>query len=401
MHQTIGVAILGATGSIGTSTIDVLQHLQSLADRGEIQTRFELRAISGHSNMELLSRLANQFDTIDSVVVSDPDAAGGMRDLPARVKLHAGHDALQQIATRDDIDIVVSAIIGAAGLESTLAAIDAGHRVALANKETLVVAGPLVHQMNAISQLVPVDSEHSAIFQCFGDAANTGGKCPPRRLVLTASGGPFRDWTAAAMREVTPQQALQHPTWDMGAKITIDSATMMNKALEVIEARWLFDMPAEKIDVVVHPQSIIHSMVEFEDLSVIAQLSPPDMRLPIQYALTFPERLPCCVPPLDRSIPWDLTLRPADPDRFPALQLGFRVARDGGTSGVVVNAAKEAAVDLFLDEQIRFTDIVPAIDAVLQQHTFDASPTLEQLLQLDRWARAEVITWHLAANSNR
>jgi len=277
--------------------------------------------------------------------------------------------------------------VGRAGLESTLAAIEAGKRVALANKETMVVAGSLVQSMVKRSggEVTPIDSEHSAIFQCLGEK-----NCKPKKLILTASGGPFRCSTAKQMENATLSSALNHPTWDMGPKITIDSATMMNKALEVIEARWLFNLPADAIEVVVHPQSIIHSMIEFADGSVIAQLSPPDMRLPIQYALTYPRRLPCEVPSLDRSARWDLTLEPVDRERFPALDLGFEVARVGGTSGAVLNAANEAAVGLFLEDKIRFTDVVAACRTCLDNHTFDANPSLDTLLRLDTWARGEV-----------
>ncbi|MAP09525.1 MAG: 1-deoxy-D-xylulose-5-phosphate reductoisomerase, partial [Rhodopirellula sp.] len=328
--------------------------------------------------------------------------------LTERCRLDVGPDALVRAATEKDVDVVVAAIVGRAGLESTLAAVHAGKRVALANKETLVVAGPVVTRAAADNgaELLPVDSEHSAIFQClaesrarqsqFATANQPNTAVDPsakthwpgvRRLILTASGGPFRDWTTAQMREATIEQALAHPTWKMGAKITIDSASMMNKALEVIEAKWLFDVPADKIEVVVHPQSLIHSLVEFEDGSLIAQVSPPDMRMPIQYALTFPRRLPCPAPELDRTQGWDMSLFPADPDRFPALALGFEVARVGGTAGAVVNAANETAVDLFLNGQIRFTDIPEICRRTLLDHDHESSPTLERLLKLDVWAR--------------
>jgi 1-deoxy-D-xylulose-5-phosphate reductoisomerase len=301
--------------------------------------------------------------------------------------LDYGPEALARAASDPDVDIVVSAIVGRAGLESTLAAIESGKRVALANKETMVVAGPLVRGLleQSRAELLPVDSEHSAIFQCI-----EGTNAPAKKLILTASGGPFRTWTSQQMSEATPDSALAHPTWDMGRKITVDSATMMNKALEVIEARWLFDMPAESIEVVVHPQSIIHSMVEFVDGSVLAQLSPPDMRLPIQYALTYPRRLPGESPPLDRGRAWTLTLEVADRERFPALDLGFEVAAAGGTAGAVLNAANEEAVGLFLNGQIRFTDIVVGCRDVLEHHTFEPAPPLSRLLELDLWARAEL-----------
>lgn len=375
------VAVLGATGSIGVATIDVLKNL----NRVDPDCDWRLHAISGHRNVDLLAEMAGDAELRPQcVALSDPTVAGQFPDSGLDVRV--GADALVEIASAPSVDVVVAAIVGRAGLESTIAAVEAGKRVALANKETLVVAGPLVN--NAIEQsdaeLLPVDSEHSAIFQCIGTSAS-----PPKKLILTASGGPFRTSTVDQMREATPESALHHPTWEMGKKISIDSATMMNKSLEIIEARWLFGLNAEKIEVVVHPQSIIHSMVEFEDGSVIAQLSPPDMRLPIQYALTYPRRLPCDCPPLDRSATWDLTLEPADRERFPALSLGFEVAEVGGTAGAVVNAANEEAVGLFLDRQIRFTEIVSVCRAVLESHTHEANPPLGRLIELDRWARAE------------
>ncbi len=395
----MNVAVLGATGSIGTATIDVLHHL----DRIDPTKTWNLWAASGHRNVGLLGELAGQFERPPhQIVLSDPESAAAFAagTMLAKTKIKTGPDALVEIASAPEVDVVVAAIVGRAGLESTLAAIESGKRVALANKETLVVAGSLVQASlqktksdRRCAEVLPVDSEHSAIFQCLGDkesSEESENRCKPRKLILTASGGPFRNASIQQMHDATPQLALNHPTWDMGPKITIDSATMMNKALEVIEARWLFDIPAESIEVVVHPQSIIHSMVEFEDGSVIAQLSPPDMRLPIQYALTYPRRLPCETPALDRTRQWDLTLQPVDRERFPALDLGFEVARVGGTAGSVVNAANEEAVGLFLEGKIRFTDIVPACRRALEHHHFEPQPSLSRLLELDRWARAEV-----------
>jgi 1-deoxy-D-xylulose-5-phosphate reductoisomerase len=379
------VAVLGATGSIGTATIDVLGHL----NRVDPETEWRLWAASGHRNVEQLLRLAGGSGSSPAqrLIVSDPDTAATINSAGANTELRIGPDALVEAAAADEVDIVVAAIVGRAGLESTLAAVEAGKRVALANKETLVVAGPIVSRAmdDSGAELLPVDSEHSAIFQCIGSCDS-----PPKKLILTASGGPFRTWTTEQMSAATPESALAHPTWKMGEKITIDSATMMNKSLEIIEARWLFGLDADAIEVVVHPQSIIHSMVEFEDGSVIAQLSPPDMRLPIQYALTFPRRLPCETPPLDRGKDWNLTLEAADRERFPALDLGFEVATAGGTAGAVLNAANEEAVGLFLGGQIRFTDIVLGCRDVLKNHTHESNPPLERLLDLDRWARAEV-----------
>ena len=381
------VAVLGATGSIGTATVDVINHL----NRVDSQFRWRMWAASGHRNLDCLTEMAESVgQPPERLVLSDPSVAPDFRasETLAKAKLSSGADALVEAAIDPEVDIVVAAIVGRAGLESTLAAFEHGKRVALANKETLVVAGSLVREQMEKSgaEMLPVDSEHSAIFQCLRSC-----QTKPKRVILTASGGPFRESSIQQMRAATPESALAHPTWEMGPKISIDSATMMNKSLEVIEARWLFDLPADKIEGVVHPQSIIHSMVEFEDGSVIAQLSPPDMRLPIQYALTYPRRLPSQSPPLDRGQTWDLSLQPVDRERFPALDLGFEVARVGGTAGSVVNAANEQAVGLFLDGQIRFTDIVKTCRQVLENHDHQSNPTLETLLKLDRWARQETL----------
>jgi 1-deoxy-D-xylulose-5-phosphate reductoisomerase len=395
------VAVLGATGSIGLATIDVIHHL------------------GPDWHIDIVSANQNGRQLLDLIEKNQPNLAilSGCDDLhevahfrnncPAGTSVQTGPEALVAAATRPEIDVVVAAIVGRAGVESTLAALQAGKRVALANKETLVCAGPVVEELLARhvtsarlasslggpkalagERLLPVDSEHSAIFQCL-----LAGPGRPEKLILTASGGPFRESTTEEMRDATPAQAMKHPTWKMGKKISIDSATMMNKALEIIEAKWLFDVPAGQLEVVVHPQSIIHSLVEFADGSIVAQMSPPDMRLPIQYALTYPDRRSCPSPRFDRTKVWDLTLQPVDCDRFPAIPLGFEVAAMGGTAGSVVNAANEMAVELFLEAQIRFTDIVPACRSVLENHTFESHPTLERLLKLDQWARAEVRRW--------
>ncbi len=403
------VAVLGATGSIGTATAEVIEHLSQIEPPVDGKPAWRLHAASGHRNLDTLVETAASVTNPPARLIFSDEAFGraflaengdSLRSgRLAEAKIDFGPDALVDVARSPEVDVLVAAIVGRAGLESTLAAIEAGKRVALANKETLVVAGPLVRRAMRQSgaELLPIDSEHSAIFQCLGPwanckeslekAENTAPK--PRKLILTASGGPFRTWSADQIAGATIQSALAHPTWQMGPKISIDSATMMNKALEIIEARWLFDLPADAIEVVVHPQSIIHSMVEFDDGSVIAQLSPPDMKLPIQYALTYPRRLPCPSPPLDRSRRYDLTLEPADRDRFPALGLGFDVAAAGGTAGAVVNAANEQAVGLFLDGQIRFTDIVAACRDVLENHTHETDPPLARLVELDGWARDE------------
>jgi 1-deoxy-D-xylulose-5-phosphate reductoisomerase len=288
-------------------------------------------------------------------------------------------------------DRVLSAIVGAAGLEGTWAALEAGKTVALANKETLVVAGPLVMELarSRGACLLPVDSEHSAIFQ----ALQAGAHKDVRRVILTSSGGPFRGKSRRELRDVTADEALKHPTWQMGPKITIDSATLMNKALEVIEARWLFGLEPDQIEVVIHPQSVVHSMVEFVDGSVVAQLSPPDMRLPIQYALTYPDRHPCPGPRLDLTRPSTLNFEPPDRETFPCLDLGFEVMRRGGTAGAALNAANEAAVTRFLGGEIGFLDIPRACRAALDSHTFDSHPSLDQLWKVDALARLEVQCW--------
>jgi 1-deoxy-D-xylulose-5-phosphate reductoisomerase len=281
--------------------------------------------------------------------------------------------------------------VGSAGLRSTWAALEAGCTVALANKETLVMAGPLVVELAAktMARLVPVDSEHSAVFQCL----HAGHRGELRRIILTASGGPFRRHSAEELARVTPEEALRHPNWRMGPKITVDSATMMNKALEIIEARWLFDLRPDQIEVVVHPQSIVHSLVEFVDGSVIAQMSPPDMKLPIQYALSYPERWPGLSPRMDFGVPMELEFEPPDFERFGALALGLEAAKVGGTVGCVLNAANEAAVGQFLAGELPFTEIVPLCRRMIDHHTFEAHPTLERLFELDRWARQEAASW--------
>jgi 1-deoxy-D-xylulose-5-phosphate reductoisomerase len=307
------------------------------------------------------------------------------------VRFLFGPEAIEELAADLEVDTVVVAIVGAAGLLGTWSAVQAGKTVAVANKETLVMAGPLVMAEAAQrgANILPVDSEHSAVFQLL-----QGGRINEvERIVLTGSGGPFRGKKASDLQQVTVDEALKHPTWRMGPKITIDSATLMNKALEVIEARWLFGVPAERIDVVIHPESIVHSFVEYRDGSVLAQLSPPDMRLPIQYALLYPERLPGPTRKLDWGTFRSLHFEKPDLDTFPALQLGYETARRGGTCGAVLNAANEAAVSRFLAGTLRFLDIPRVCRTVLDVHSYQAQPPLAELLALDRWARQEVERW--------
>jgi 1-deoxy-D-xylulose-5-phosphate reductoisomerase len=374
------VAVLGSTGSIGRNTLEVI---------GASDGRLAAVGLSAHGNLDLLERQAGQFRP-PWIVASDAQAAKQKHwSLPTGVELLVGPDAIERAVSRPDVDVVVTAIVGSAGLRGTWAAVEAGKKIALANKETLVVAGPLVTRLASQrgATIVPVDSEHSAIFQ----ALQAGNRSEVKRVVLTASGGPFRCHTQAQLANVTPQDALRHPTWTMGRKITVDSATMMNKALEIIEARWLFDLRADQIEVVIHPQSIVHSLVEFIDGSIIAQLSPPDMKLPIQYALAYPERVAGIAAKLNWQQAFRLEFEPPDPERFPAVALGMEVARVGGSAGAVVNAANETAVAGFLAGDLGFTEIVPACRSILEHHDFDANPTLEHLLELDGWARREVL----------
>ncbi|MDG2382807.1 MAG: 1-deoxy-D-xylulose-5-phosphate reductoisomerase [Pirellulaceae bacterium] len=377
------VAILGSTGSIGCSTLEVID-----ASAG----RLHAHALTAHSRMKEAVQQAQHCRPRWLVATSLRNRDEfSWSDLPAETEVLVGAEGIERVVTDEAIDVVVAAIVGSAGLDGTWAAIEAGKCIALANKETLVVAGSLVMQLarERNAPIIPVDSEHSAIFQ----ALSAGKSAEVKRIVLTASGGPFRDRSLDQMNRVTPAEALAHPTWKMGPKITIDSATMMNKALEIIEARWLFDLRPDQIQVMVHPQSIVHSLVEFVDGSVVAQLGPPDMKLPIQYALTYPQRWEGVAERMDWSQPFQLTFDPPDEEKFPAIALGHEVARLGGTSGVVVNAANEAAVQGFLDGRLRFTEIVRACKAVLEHHEYDAKPTLADLNRLDTWAREEVFRW--------
>ncbi len=377
------IAVLGSTGSIGRSTLEVIS-----ASRGELK----VVGLSAHSNAELLFRQAQKFRP-RNMVVTDPGAYASVHwdALPSEVEVFCGPDEIKRLVTDPEVDIVVSAIVGSAGLLGTWNALEAGKTVALANKETLVVGGRLITDLarKTGARILPVDSEHGAVFQ----AMQAGHPKEVRRVVLTASGGPFRTYSKEQLQSVTVDDALAHPTWEMGRKISVDSATLMNKALEIVEARWLFDIPADKINVVVHPQSIVHSMVEYIDGSILAQLSPPDMKLPIQYALTWPERREGPAAKLDWSEAMSLDFLPPDMDRFPALRLGLEVAWRGGTAGAVLNGANEGAVAAFLDGRMAFHQIVPAVQAVLEHHPFEPNPTLERVLELDGWARKEVLRW--------
>lgn len=377
------VVVLGSTGSIGASALDVIASSEG---------RLTAVGLSGSTNCSTLVKQA-QHHRPRWVVAADEAAAAGhdWSALPEESELLVGPAGLEQMAAAEEVDVVLAAIVGSAGLASTWAAIEKGKTVALANKETLVMAGELVAALakQTGAAILPVDSEHSALFQ----ALQAGKASEVQRLVLTASGGPFRHYTPAELQRVTVNEALEHPTWDMGPKITVDSATMMNKALEIIEAHWLFGVDADRIEVSIHPQSIVHSMVEFVDGSTLAQLSPPDMRLPIQYALNYPDRLPAVAKRLDFTRSMQLEFEPPNHERFPALALGLECARRGGTCGAVLNAANEAAVGEFLAGELHFTEIVPACRSILGAHDFEQHPTLDRLLELDRWARTEVSHW--------
>jgi 1-deoxy-D-xylulose-5-phosphate reductoisomerase len=372
-----GVTVLGVTGSIGQSTLDVVR---SLADG------YRIVGMSASSKWEAMVEPAREFRP-SRVALANDGAAEKLRESGALdgAELFSGPDASTKIADADDADVVVSAIVGAAGLEPTLAAVRAGKRVALANKEALVMGGDLMLRTAAESGavLLPVDSEHSAIFQ----SALAGKRHEIKRIILTASGGPFRTFTGD-LSTVTDEQALDHPTWSMGPKITIDSATLMNKALEIIEARWLFDVPADTIEVWIHPQSIIHSMVEFIDGSMVAQIGPPDMRLPIQYAITYPERRAGTSRSLTVEDMASLTFERPDLERVGALELGWRAAREGGTAGAALSAANEVAVDAFLNGRCKFTEITDVARKVMDEHQNCVHPSLSEIWDADRAARA-------------
>jgi len=368
----VGVAVLGSTGSVGTTALRVLERQAS---------RFRVAALTAGSNEALLAEQAARFA---------PDFVGLVGgNGGTRPEWRCGADCLVAAATRDDVRVVLNAVVGAAGLDATLAALEAGKRVALANKETLVMAGELTAAAarRGGGELVPVDSEHSAILQCI--AGRPGVEV--RRVVLTASGGPFRDWPSDRIAAATVHDALQHPTWRMGRKITVDSATLANKALEVIEAHFLFGLPYDRIDVVVHPQSIVHSFVEFVDGSVLAQLGTPSMELPVLYALTHPDRVEDDgVPPFDPVACSPLTFSRVRADDFPALALGVDAGRRGGVAPAVFNAANEQAVALFLDERIGFADIARAIRSALDACGGGAADSRDAVLAADAGARRHV-----------
>lgn len=359
------LAILGSTGSIGVQTLDIAR---------ENPDRFEVRVLTAHRNWEQLAAQAREFDA-DTAVIADQNFYEPLREALADtdVKVYAGEEAVREVARGGDTDVVVNALVGYAGLAPTVAALEAGKKLALANKESLVVGGEYVMRLAAEhrASILPVDSEHSAIFQCL-----QGERSPIRRLIVTCSGGALRDLTRDQLARVTVEQALRHPQWQMGAKITIDSSTLVNKGFEVIEAHWLFGTPAEKIAVILHPESIVHSMVEFEDGAIKAQLGTPDMHIPISYALLYPERAHRSGERFDFMQHPGLTFREVDCERFPALGIAYDCLRRRGSAACTMNGANEVAVAAFLAGRCAWTDIVRAIEYALARATFVAAPTL-------------------------
>jgi 1-deoxy-D-xylulose-5-phosphate reductoisomerase len=374
------IVILGSTGSIGTQALDIIERLPG---------KFRVVGLAANNNSELLGKQANAH-AVGHVCIGN--GTGRTQELRDRVRgkniqVHAGVDGMCALATLPEVDLVVVAVAGAVGIRPTYAALEAGKDIALASKEVLVAAGE--HTMRLAKRtgaaILPIDSEHSALFQCLQGALPDSIE----KLFLTASGGPFRSVPIEQLADVTPEQALKHPTWNMGGLVTINSATLMNKGLEIIEARWLFDVPAEDVDVVVHPQSIVHSLVRYRDGSVLAQLGLPDMRLPIQYALVYPERVDSGLPRMDLAAHGTLTFEEPDLAKFPSLRLARHAATVGGTMPAAMNAANEAAVALFLERRLPFLGIMQTVEAVMERHEVRES-TYENVLETDRWAREAV-----------
>ncbi|MEE9392215.1 MAG: 1-deoxy-D-xylulose-5-phosphate reductoisomerase [Planctomycetota bacterium] len=376
------IGLFGSTGSIGTNTLKIVD------DHGDL---FRCGVLAAGRKAGDLAKQALRYRP-DTLVMGDPEALPELREQlgaeASSFRLLAGPEGLREAAADPRLDVVLSGVTGAQGLPVSLGALDAGTRLGLANKESMVMAGPLLNALakEKNTEIIPVDSEHSALFQCL----LTGERADVKKLILTASGGPFRELPKEKFSEVTVEQALKHPTWDMGPKITVDSATMMNKALEIVEARWLFGLPRENLDVVVHPQSIVHSMVLWQDGSVISQMGAPDMRIPIQYALSYPDRLDSRVETYSPAIFDGLNFYEADLERFTSIRLGFHAAEHGGTYGAVLNAANEAAVEMFFARELGFQGIFDRVEAVMEKHIPIAEPDLESILEADAWAREEI-----------
>lgn len=373
------VVVLGSTGSIGINTLRVITRLRN---------RFQIVALAAKENVNLLEKQIRKFHP-EVIALANKKSAQELRGRFKSMKILDGEEGLIEVARLKEADLVVSAIVGASGLIPTLEAIRAGKRVALANKEALVMAGEIVMQEahKRGVEILPVDSEHSAIFQCL----KKEGRKKVSRIILTASGGPFFNFSLKRLKSVTPKEALKHPAWEMGKKITIDSATLMNKGLEMIEAYHLFGIDSDRIEVVIHQEAIIHSLVEFVDGTMLAHLGTPDMRLPIQYALTYPERLPNPLKRLDLVKIKKLTFQKPDTKRFPCLKLAYKAARIGGTAPAVLNAANEIAVSLFLKRKVGFMEIPKMIEKVLKRHKPIKNPTLSEVLKVDAWAREEAL----------
>lgn len=389
MSITKGIAILGSTGSIGTQALDVISNYPDF---------FRLEVLTAHKNVELLIEQAIKYQP-NSVVIGDDSLYGKLKESLANEDIHvyAGEDAICQVVESTEVDTVLTAMVGYAGLKPTLRAIEAGKTIALANKETLVVAGELVTKLAKEKgvNIYPVDSEHSAIFQCLvGEFHN-----PIEKIYLTASGGPFRGFSAEQLAQVTKEQALKHPNWSMGAKITIDSASMMNKGLEVIEAKWLFNLKPAQIDVIVHPQSIVHSLVQFEDGSMKAQMGLPDMKLPIQFALTYPNRLQTEFPRFNFLDYPSLTFEKVDNQVFQNLDLAYRAMEQEGVAACFLNAANEVAVEAFLQDKIAFIDIFKINNAVLEKAPKILSPSYEDYVLSDTEAR--ILATEICSSKNK
>lgn len=392
------VILLGSTGSIGTQTLEVMAHLNALHERGAYPTRFELVAVAAGSDAEGVVRQAQQWGVRD-IAIRDPSVS-----IPGGLDVRTGHDAATRLVEEVECDLVVGAIVGIAGLPSTLRAAQLGIDVALANKESLVAAGSLVTRsaFDSGSRLLPLDSEHAGIWQCLA-GLNLDRSCPPMhdhdeisRVVLTASGGAFRDRARDEIENATIDEALNHPNWDMGAKVTVDCATLMNKALELMEAHWLFGIPASKLDAVIHPQSIVHAVVECADASVIAQLGAPDMRAPIQHALCDTHRPPGCAPKLDVMKLGSLDFVEIDPSRFPAISLAMHTIEAGGDAGAAFNASNEHAVRLFMDGTLPFGQIDRCVEHVMSSWTASPIHSIEDVLEADQRARALVDEYGIA-----